>query len=213
MEAGAKGANKSNLPTQSEAAAAPLPAIYGTSENLITVFTAPAMQRACALDPVRCYTGKAPTLLRISKEYGTETACALIEAQIQLLSEYAGVSGKVADHQSIQLATAILSQYKWLNAAELILFFSRFKAGCYGRFYGQIDPLLIMEGLHKFVRERGEELADLEQKARTARLTARREGVCTREEYLKLKERAARGDPAAIKALEPPREAASHSIE
>jgi hypothetical protein len=35
-----------------------------------------------------------------------------------------------------------------------MLFFHRFKAGQYGLFYGSIDPLVIMQAIEKFCKER-----------------------------------------------------------
>lgn len=35
-----------------------------------------------------------------------------------------------------------------------MLFFHRFKAGRYGRFYGSVDPLVITTALREFLRDR-----------------------------------------------------------
>lgn len=43
-----------------------------------------------------------------------------------------------------------------------MLFFYRFKQGKYGRFYGVVDPLVIMTALQEFLRERNEAIFDHE---------------------------------------------------
>ena len=51
-----------------------------------------------------------------------------------------------------------------------MLFFHRFKAGMFGRFYGTYDNLVLMDSLRRFVDYRNKELRRIEQeKARATR--------------------------------------------
>jgi hypothetical protein len=58
------------------------------------------------------------------------------------------------DKQAEFLAEVIANEYYFLKASELLLFFYNFKTGKYGRFYGVVDPMRIMEALGEFKDER-----------------------------------------------------------
>lgn len=47
-----------------------------------------------------------------------------------------------------------MQEFYYLNAAEVMLFFRRFKLGRYGRFYGSVDPQVITRALGDFRRDR-----------------------------------------------------------
>ena len=63
-----------------------------------------------------------------------------------------------------------------------MLFFARFKRGCYGRFWGAADPLVIMEALKAFGRERKTAYYDQAKKEEELRL-ANNNHHCTWDEY------------------------------
>ena len=66
----------------------------------------------------------------------------------------------------------IASEFGYLKATELMLFFYRLKAGRYGHFYGSIDPMVIMDDIRKrFMPERALviERAENEQRAEEER--------------------------------------------
>ncbi len=65
-----------------------------------------------------------------------------------------------------QCATVIATTYHYLTVSELMLFFFRFKAARYGRFYGSVDPLVITSALRDFVRERNDAYFKHEQEER-----------------------------------------------
>lgn len=71
-----------------------------------------------------------------------------------------------------------------------MLFFHRFKSGCYGRFYGSVDPLVITTSLREFIKERNEAIDKHEQEERQAKRSAdaNRENTITYEEFLKLQQ-------------------------
>lgn len=93
----------------------------------------------------------APSLVRVARTYGKNVAESWLEIQIFDLGEYAGVKEKPENTQIEQCARTIISQYGYLKVTELMVFFVRFKAGIYGRFYGAVDVLAITTALNDFV--------------------------------------------------------------
>lgn len=70
-----------------------------------------------------------------------------------------------------------------------MLFFSRFKQGKYGHFYGSVDPMLIMSSLQDFLRERNDAIFDMESERNLKREQETRKNAMTRKEYLEWKEK------------------------
>jgi hypothetical protein len=75
--------------------------------------------------------------------------------QLVNLSEFCGAKDKLSVPQLEDLAYIISQQFYYLKISELMLFFFRFKSGQYGRFYGTVDPLIIVSALRDFCKERG----------------------------------------------------------
>lgn len=69
-----------------------------------------------------------------------------------------------------------------------MLFIYRFKAGRYGRFYGSVDPLVIVESLRKFCEERSYAYDKHDAEIREQREKEDSKNAITYEEYLKRKE-------------------------
>lgn len=84
-----------------------------------------------------------------------------------------------------ELAYIIASEFFFLKISELMLFFHRFKAGRYGRFYGSVDPMVITSALHEFVRERANALEQHERDDALAQIEAGRQNAISWEEYCK----------------------------
>lgn len=178
---------------------------YGPDGRGFLLALNPSVQAQAAANPLRCYTSQAPTLAAAARVWGSHIPIAWLQAQLRDLATYAGSLDKLTAEQSRGAAEAILAGYPSLRASELLLFFARFKAGRYGRFYGPVDPLAITTGLRDFVRQRATEIAQLELQAAQADREAPRSGTVTRDQYLALKRRAEAGDPVAIEALKPPK--------
>lgn len=70
-----------------------------------------------------------------------------------------------------------------------MLFFSRFKAGRYGRFYGNVDPMVITSALVIFRRERAEVIARHEDEDREKERERQASEAISYEEYMKRKSR------------------------
>ena len=113
-----------------------------------------------------CFFGDFPTLSTIRKGYGSNAAVTWLIPQLFDLSEYCGCKGKISEEQMQQCATVIATTYHYLTVSELMLFFFRFKAARYGRFYGSVDPLVITSALREFVKERNMEYHRHEQEER-----------------------------------------------
>lgn len=69
-----------------------------------------------------------------------------------------------------------------------MLFFHRFKAGRYGRFYGSVDPLVITTAIREFIAERAIAYERHDQAERDAREKEqlRKSPPITYEEYKRL---------------------------
>lgn len=97
--------------------------------------------------------GDYPTLAEICLAYGKTFSEQWLYPHIADLSMFTGA--KNLDKEQISsLASVISAEYRYLKVTELLLFFHRFKAGHYGRFYGTVDPMVITCALRDFVKER-----------------------------------------------------------
>lgn len=97
----------------------------------------------------------------------------------------------MTDAQVSELAYLILSNYYYLNLAEIMQFVAKFKLGIYGQFYGSVDPLKITSALQSYIRDRNRSIDDAEnerkRKERERQAEENRKNAVTYEEYLKLK--------------------------
>lgn len=107
-------------------------------------------------DPNECYFGGAPTLWNANLCYGNGTSEEWLIYQLTDLSEFTGVSKKITAPQISQMAKLIVGDYGYLKMTEVMLFIRRFKIGRYGTFYGNVDPLVIMDSVGKFLVERND---------------------------------------------------------
>ncbi len=115
----------------------------------------PSVQQYCAEHQDKALFGTAPTLLALRCAYHDEAATMWMLPQLYDLSEYCGVKEKLDKDQMTQLARIIVTEFGYLKVSEIMLFLHRFKAGRYGRFYGAIDPMIIVTALrHDFMNER-----------------------------------------------------------
>lgn len=107
-----------------------------------------------------------------------------LTSQLAELSTYSGARNMDVA-QLRMLATTVAAEYPWLKVTEFMLFFHRFKAGNYSKFYGAVDPLAITTALKEFVRERGEAWFRRQQTEREERERKEREAnpPITWEEY------------------------------
>ena len=127
---------------------------HSSLESLMKVMN-PTVQQYCAEHVDRALFGTAPTLLTLRCAYHDEAATMWMLPQLYDLGEYCGVKDKLDKEQMTQLARIIVTEFAYLKVSEIMLFLHRFKAGRYGRFYGAIDPMIIVTALrHDFMNER-----------------------------------------------------------
>lgn len=146
-----------------------------------------------------------PSLGLLASTYGDETPVEWLVIQFGSLNDFAEVKSKINNDQIYELANLVLSEYYYLNAAEILLFIGRFKMGYYGTFYGAIDPMKITNALMQYVRNRRIDIERYEREQyriqRQKEIEERGNNRISYVEYLKLKKRAESGDSEAIKIL------------
>ena len=160
---------------------------YGDRENFMRLFN-PSRQAEFSEHPDRCYFGSAPTLGTLRQAYGKNMPTSWLVPQLLSLSEYCGCKGKLTDAQLEECARVIANEHSCLKTTELMLFFSRFKAGRYGRFYGNVDPMVITSALVVFRRERAEAIAKHEAEEREKEREMQASEAISYEEYMKRKQ-------------------------
>lgn len=133
----------------------------------------PDVQVLYGRDPRHAVECQAPMLCVIDAAYGVNAAAVWLAPHLRDLCIYCGVRDKLNEQQLEKVAEIIRYEFGYLKASEMMLFFWRFKAGCYGRFYGIVDPLIIMDALRNgFVPERNRMLEKIEKEQRDAEYQA-----------------------------------------
>ena len=160
---------------------------YGDRENFMLLFN-PDRQVEFGEYPDRCHFGSAPTLGTLRAAYGKNMPTSWLVPQLLNLSEYCGCKNKLTDAQLEVCARVIANEYFYLKTTELMLFFSRFKAGRYGRFYGNVDPMVITSALVVFRRERAEAIARHEAEDREKERERQASEAISYDEYMKRKQ-------------------------
>lgn len=108
-------------------------------------------------------TEKAPSLSRLQGTYGEKTAETWLEIQLRDLAEFSGSKEKMSIQQMEQLSQVIIRNYGYLKVTELMVFFQRFKAGYYGKFYGSVDAMTITTAIREFMEYRAAKLNEIVQ--------------------------------------------------
>lgn len=109
-----------------------------------------------------------PTLAVCVNAYGPRAMAGWVMAQMEDLNRNAGGNDKARAEELQTAAEAIVNNYPQLRLTDVMLFFSRFKAGLYGRFYGKSDTLVVTTALAKYVEERAADLRRIAQEQRHA---------------------------------------------
>lgn len=148
----------------------------------------PAVQREICSNRELCFFGNFPTIAKINNTYGTQMSVAWLIPQLMDLSEFCGSKDKLFGDKLEECAWLIAQNYFYLKVSELMLFFNRFKQGKYGRFYGSVDPLVIMTALQDFLRERNDAIFDHESELNRQRMKMQQDTGITYKEYLRQKQ-------------------------
>lgn len=149
----------------------------------------PDTQMKICNDKDLCYFGQFPTLATVNRQYGSTTATVWLIPQITNLSEFCGCKNKITPAQIKECATIIAQEYFYLKVSELMLFFYRFKTGRYGKFYGNVDPMVIMTSLQYFLRERNNAIFDHDSELNFKQIEEDKRHAISYEEYLLLKDK------------------------
>lgn len=163
---------------------------YGDGKNFAETFN-PDLQKVCAENLERTFTGDAPTINALKSAYNDKQVTVWVVAQLENINQYTGTKSKMEFHQMMMLAEVILTEYGYLKASELLLFFFQFKAGRFGELYGSVDPIRISSALVEFASYRRDMIARIllkqeEEKKQEEREKHDREAI-TWEEYKKRK--------------------------
>ena len=136
---------------------------YGRSVLELARTFAPGYQADVARNPDLCMTDpRVPTLAVAVNAYGRRGMTGWVIAQMEDLNRTAGGRDKMTAEEMQAAAEAIVTTYPQLRLTDVMLFFSRFKAGCYGRFYGKTDSLVITTALAQYVEWRTREMQRIE---------------------------------------------------
>ena len=129
----------------------------------------PTVQQYSAEHVEKAFFGTAPMLLTLRHAYHDDAATIWMLPQLYDLNEYCGCKEKLDEAQMTQLARIIITEFGYLKVSEIMLFLHRFKSGRYGRFYGAVDPLVIITALrYNFMNERAAAIDEREQAQKQA---------------------------------------------
>lgn len=128
-------------------------------------------------------TDKAPTLAELEYMFGRDKAIAWLYLMLLDVINYFSVGDGLTEYQCKSLCESIISSYPAMKASEVMLFFKWFKSARYGRFYGKMDPMVIMDGLAKFRWDVNDIRAEYARKMASASQPT--ENTITYEEFLK----------------------------
>lgn len=128
---------------------------YGETALAMAQHFSPGRQSEMATDPDRCMTDESvPTISVAVNAYGHQGLVGWVMAHLEDCVQAAGVRDKVEAKTMVDTAEAIVTNYPFLRLSEVLLFFSRFKAGRYGRFYGVTDLMVVTTALSQYAEER-----------------------------------------------------------
>ena len=145
----------------------------------------PSMQLQVCKDASTCFFGDFPTLSVIDRTYGEKKSRAWLIPQLVDLSLCCGLKEDASREQLEFTATFIATDFHWLKTSELMLFFYRFKAGCYERFYSRFDPQAILSSLRMFIQERARAYDARDEELRRRKEAEHKAHCISYEEYCK----------------------------
>ena len=145
----------------------------------------PSVQMQVCKDASCCFFGDFPTLSVIDRTYGERKSRAWLIPQLVDLSLCCGLKEDASREQLEFTAAFIATDFHWLKTSELMLFFYRFKAGCYERFYSRFDPQTVLVSLRRFVQERATAYETRDEELRRRKEAEHKARCISYEEYCK----------------------------
>ena len=119
----------------------------------------PQVCRLMALDADRCFRGSAPSLARVKRDYGVQTAVTWMTIQLSETARLWGSSDKISGEMLEAVAESFVGEYSHLNLAEIGLYLSRLRAGVYGKVaYGKLTPDHMVSHVQTFLAQRSREI-------------------------------------------------------
>ena len=119
----------------------------------------PQVCRLMALDADRCFRGNAPSLVRVKRDYGVQTAVTWMTIQLSETARLWGSSDKISGEMLEAVAESFVGEYSHLNLAEIGLYLSRLRAGGYGKVaYGKLTPDHMVSHVQTFLAQRSREI-------------------------------------------------------
>lgn len=119
----------------------------------------PQVCRLMALDADRCFRGNAPSLVRVKRDYGVQTAVTWMTIQLSETARLWGSSDKISGEMLEAVAESFVGEYSHLNLAEIGLYLLRLRAGVYGKVaYGKLTPDHMVSHVQTFLAQRSREI-------------------------------------------------------
>lgn len=119
----------------------------------------PQVCRLMALDADRCFRGNAPSLVRVKRDYGVQTAVTWMTIQLSETARLWGSSDKISGEMLEAVAESFVGEYSHLNLAEIGLYLSRLRAEVYGKVaYGKLTPDHMVSHVQTFLAQRSREI-------------------------------------------------------
>ena len=159
--------------------------VYESKDEFLIKFN-PQKQNEYIKHFDRCFIGKALRLTDVAGAYEAKTAIFWIKIQLLDLALFTGVK-KPSDEQITMLCETILANYGFLKVTELMVFFSKFKAGQFERFFGTFDAMVITNSLATFIELRKNWKFEAYQHQENEKREKRHENTIPMPDYLKHK--------------------------
>lgn len=122
-------------------------------------------------DEEKCLFGKSPTLIALKNQEiaSDELLLTWMKGFVANVNEFTSVRMKITQQQLREISEILYYNYAYLKASEIMLFFSKFKRGDYGKLYGCVDPLEITSSFRQFVMDRNNRIYEHERKEKLER--------------------------------------------
>ena len=159
--------------------------VYESKDEFLIKFN-PQKQNEYIKHFDRCFIGKALRLNDVAIAYEQKTAILWLKIQLFDLALFTGVK-KPSDEQITMLCETILANYGFLKVTELMVFFSKFKAGQFERFFGTFDAMVITISLATFVELSKNWKFEAYKREESAKREKRHENTVPMPDYLQQK--------------------------
>lgn len=166
-------------------------ALWQDEKNFVERFS-PINQVRLLHNEERSILADTPSMGAVRNTWGDTFVTRWLATHLIELNEYCGVKEKMSINQINQCAKILISQYGYLKPQEFMIFFLKFKAGEYGRFYGSIDPMVISDAMREFMTYRNKTIdkvmRELERQEQVERKATASQLAISYEEYIRRKE-------------------------